>query len=70
MFAEGLFVKAPASRCRCGPQLKRLEEQLKDTQEETRLKILKVQEQVSRRLDRMERQSRHQVSLWLTDMFW
>ncbi|XP_024128563.1 ankyrin repeat domain-containing protein 6 isoform X2 [Oryzias melastigma] len=60
---DGRIQQAPASRCRCGPQLKRLEEQLKDTQEETRLKILKVQEQVSRRLDRMERQSRHQLKV-------
>lgn len=70
MFAEGLFLKAPASKCQCGPQLKKLEEQLKATQEETRLRILKVQEQVTRRLDRMERKSRHQVSLWLAEMFW
>uniref|UniRef100_A0A3P9LJD1 Ankyrin repeat domain 6a n=1 Tax=Oryzias latipes TaxID=8090 RepID=A0A3P9LJD1_ORYLA len=60
---DGRIQQAPASKCQCGPQLKKLEEQLKATQEETRLRILKVQEQVSRRLDRMERKSRHQLKV-------
>ncbi|XP_037833881.1 ankyrin repeat domain-containing protein 6 [Kryptolebias marmoratus] len=53
--------KAPASSCPCEPLLKKVEDHLKATEEEVRLHILNVQKEVSRRLDRMERRTRHQL---------
>ncbi|KAI3368039.1 hypothetical protein L3Q82_026865 [Scortum barcoo] len=53
----------PAKGCDCKPVLKRLEGQLKATQEEMRLHILDVQEQVNSRLRKMDRRNRHQIKV-------
>ncbi|XP_034419334.1 ankyrin repeat domain-containing protein 6 [Cyclopterus lumpus] len=58
---EGNIRQAPANGCLCKPLLKKLEGQLKATQEEMRLHILNVQEQVHSRLGRMDHRNRHQI---------
>ncbi|XP_077439391.1 uncharacterized protein ankrd6a isoform X3 [Vanacampus margaritifer] len=55
--------QAPASGCHCRPKMKKLEEKLKATQEELRLHILNMHEQVDSRLHKMDRKSKHK-------MFW
>ncbi|XP_070776765.1 ankyrin repeat domain-containing protein 6 [Enoplosus armatus] len=56
---DGNVRQAPANGCRCKPLLKKLEGQLKATEEGMRLHILKVHEQVNSRLSQMDRRSRH-----------
>lgn len=46
-------LQAPANGCHCKPLLNRLEGQLEFTQEEMRLHILNIQEEVNCRLDKM-----------------
>ena len=53
----------PANGCLCKPLVRRLEGQLKATQEDMRLQVLRVQEQVSCRLGKLDRRNRHQVRL-------
>ncbi|XP_076605120.1 ankyrin repeat domain-containing protein 6 isoform X2 [Chaetodon auriga] len=60
---DGNIRQAPANECHCNPLLKKLEGQLKVTQEEMRLHILNVQEQVSSRLGKMDRRNRHQIKV-------
>lgn len=55
--------QAAASSCPCEPLLKKVKDQVKATEEEVKLHILNVQKDVSRRLDRMEQRTRHQVSM-------
>ncbi|XP_010785562.1 uncharacterized protein [Notothenia coriiceps] len=52
-----------ASGCHCKPLLEKLEGQLTETQEEMRLHILNVQEQVNRRLSKMDHRNRHQMKV-------
>lgn len=54
--------QAPASGCHCKPLIRKLEGQVKATQEEMRLHILNMQEQVDSRLGKMDRRNRHQVN--------
>ncbi|XP_070698448.1 ankyrin repeat domain-containing protein 6 [Pempheris klunzingeri] len=60
---DGNVRQAPAKGCRCKPLFKKLEDQMKATQEEMRLHILDVQEQVNTRLGRMDRRNRHQIKV-------
>ncbi|XP_029983525.1 ankyrin repeat domain-containing protein 6 isoform X2 [Sphaeramia orbicularis] len=60
---DGNIRQAPASGCHCTPLIRRLEGQLKATQEEMRLHILNVQEQVNSRLGQMDRRNRHQIKV-------
>ncbi|XP_063765400.1 ankyrin repeat domain-containing protein 6 isoform X3 [Eleginops maclovinus] len=55
--------QAQASGCHCKPLMKKLEGQLTKTQEEMRLHILNVQEQVNRRLSKMDHRNRHQIKV-------
>uniref|UniRef100_UPI003AAF7A8F ankyrin repeat domain-containing protein 6-like n=1 Tax=Centroberyx gerrardi TaxID=166262 RepID=UPI003AAF7A8F len=54
------MLQAPADGCHCKPLIKKLEGQLQATQEEMRLQIQNVQEQVNCRLGKMDRRNRHQ----------
>ncbi|KAF7646282.1 hypothetical protein LDENG_00190270 [Lucifuga dentata] len=54
---------APASSCPCKSQIVDLEGELKATQEELRLQILNVQEQVRSRFAKLERRNRHQIKV-------
>uniref|UniRef100_A0A3Q2XAN7 Uncharacterized protein n=1 Tax=Hippocampus comes TaxID=109280 RepID=A0A3Q2XAN7_HIPCM len=58
---DGNVRQAPANGCHCRPKIKKLEEKLKGTQEELRLHILNMHEQVDSRLRKMDRKSKHQV---------
>ncbi|KAF1375221.1 hypothetical protein PFLUV_G00237250 [Perca fluviatilis] len=60
---DGNIKQAPADGCHCKPLLKKLEGQLKDTQEEMRLHILNVQEQVNSKLGKMDHRNRHQIKV-------
>ncbi|XP_035529334.1 ankyrin repeat domain-containing protein 6-like [Morone saxatilis] len=60
---DGNIRQAPANGCHCRPLLKKLEGQLQFTQEEMRLHILNVQEQVNSRLGQMDRRNRHQIKV-------
>ncbi|XP_037652419.1 ankyrin repeat domain-containing protein 6 [Sebastes umbrosus] len=60
---DGNIRQAPANGCHCKPLLKKLEGQLKATQEEMRLHIFNVQEQVNSRLGQMDHRSRHQIKV-------
>ncbi|KAM9341248.1 ankyrin repeat domain-containing protein 6 [Symphorus nematophorus] len=60
---NGNIRQAPANGCHCKPLLKKLEGQLKVTQEEMRLHILNVQEEVNSRLCKMDRRNRHQIKV-------
>ncbi|XP_068574246.1 ankyrin repeat domain-containing protein 6 [Cebidichthys violaceus] len=60
---EGNIRQAPANGCLCKPLLKKLEGQLKATQEEMRLHVLNVQEQVNIRLGKMDHRNRHQIKV-------
>ncbi|XP_075963094.1 ankyrin repeat domain-containing protein 6 [Anarhichas minor] len=57
---EGNIRQAAANGCLCKPLLKKLEGQLKATQQEMRLHVLNVQEQVNIRLGNMDHRNRHQ----------
>ncbi|TNN42926.1 Ankyrin repeat domain-containing protein 6 [Liparis tanakae] len=58
---EPVVRQPPANGCLCEPLLGELERQLKATQEETRLHLLQVQEQVNGRLGRMDHRTRLQM---------
>ncbi|KAK5856942.1 hypothetical protein PBY51_010220 [Eleginops maclovinus] len=60
---DGNIKQAQASGCHCKPLMKKLEGQLTKTQEEMRLHILNVQEQVNRRLSKMDHRNRHQIKV-------
>ncbi|TKS86238.1 Ankyrin repeat domain-containing protein 6 [Collichthys lucidus] len=60
---NGNIRQAPANGCHCKPLLKKLEGQLKVTQEDMRLHILDIQEQVNRRLGQIECRNRHQINV-------
>ncbi|XP_065803791.1 ankyrin repeat domain-containing protein 6 isoform X2 [Labrus bergylta] len=60
---DGNIKQAPADGCQCQPLLQKLEVQLKATQEEMRLHILNVQEEVGCRLGQMDRRNRHQIKV-------
>ncbi|KAG8013681.1 Ankyrin repeat domain-containing protein 6 [Nibea albiflora] len=60
---NGNIRQAPANGCHCKPLLKKLEDQLKVTQEDMRLHILDIQEQVDRRLGQIECRNRHQIKV-------
>nr|XP_033497836.1 ankyrin repeat domain-containing protein 6 isoform X2 [Epinephelus lanceolatus] len=55
--------QAPANGCHCKPLLKKLEGQLKATQEEMRLHILNIQEEVNCRLGKMDHRNKHQMKV-------
>nr|XP_019940229.1 PREDICTED: ankyrin repeat domain-containing protein 6-like [Paralichthys olivaceus] len=57
---DGNIIQAPASGCHCKPLLKKLEGQMKATQEEMMLHILNVQERVSSRMGKMDQRNKHQ----------
>uniref|UniRef100_A0A3B4VGB3 Ankyrin repeat domain-containing protein 6-like n=1 Tax=Seriola dumerili TaxID=41447 RepID=A0A3B4VGB3_SERDU len=57
------FTRAPANGCHCKPLIKKLEGQVKATQEEMRLHILTVQEQVNSRMGKMAQRNRHQIKV-------
>ncbi|KAK9515939.1 hypothetical protein VZT92_026535 [Zoarces viviparus] len=60
---EGNIRQAAANGCLCKPLLKKLEGQLKATQQEMRLHVLNVQEQVNIRLGKMDHRNRHQQAV-------
>ncbi|GLD56400.1 ankyrin repeat domain-containing protein 6-like protein [Lates japonicus] len=60
---DGNIRQAPANGCHCKHLLKKLEGQLKATQEEMRLHILAIEEQVNRRMDKMDQRNRHQIKV-------
>ncbi|XP_077399161.1 ankyrin repeat domain-containing protein 6 isoform X7 [Vanacampus margaritifer] len=60
---DGNIRQAPASGCHCRPKMKKLEEKLKATQEELRLHILNMHEQVDSRLHKMDRKSKHKKAM-------
>ncbi|XP_032355708.1 ankyrin repeat domain-containing protein 6 isoform X3 [Etheostoma spectabile] len=60
---DGNVRQAPADGCRCRPLLQKLEGQLRATQEEMRLHILNVQEQVNSKLGQMDHKTRHQIKV-------
>ncbi|XP_033967880.1 ankyrin repeat domain-containing protein 6 [Pseudochaenichthys georgianus] len=60
---DGNIKQTQASGCHCKPLLEKLEGQLTETQEEMRLHILNVQEQVNRRLSKMDHRNRHQMKV-------
>ncbi|XP_044231264.1 ankyrin repeat domain-containing protein 6 [Thunnus albacares] len=60
---DGNIRQAPANGCHCKPLLKKLEGQLRATQEEMRLHILNVQEQVDSRLGKVDRRNKHQIKV-------
>ncbi|XP_059208897.1 ankyrin repeat domain-containing protein 6 [Centropristis striata] len=60
---DGNIRQAAANGCHCKPLIKKLESQLKATQEEMRLHILNVQEQVTSQLGKMEQRNRHQIKV-------
>ncbi|XP_033497834.1 ankyrin repeat domain-containing protein 6 [Epinephelus lanceolatus] len=60
---DGNIRQAPANGCHCKPLLKKLEGQLKATQEEMRLHILNIQEEVNCRLGKMDHRNKHQMKV-------
>ncbi|XP_022606960.1 ankyrin repeat domain-containing protein 6-like [Seriola dumerili] len=60
---DGNIRQAPANGCHCKPLIKKLEGQVKATQEEMRLHILTVQEQVNSRMGKMAQRNRHQIKV-------
>ncbi|XP_073321862.1 ankyrin repeat domain-containing protein 6 [Pagrus major] len=60
---NGNIRQAPANGCHCKPLLNRLEGQLEVTQEEMRMHILNIQEEVNCRLDKIDRRNRHQIKV-------
>ncbi|XP_035023122.2 ankyrin repeat domain-containing protein 6 isoform X2 [Hippoglossus stenolepis] len=60
---DGNIIQAPANGCHCKPLLKKLEGQMKATQEEMMLHILNVQECVSSRMGKMDQRNRHQIKV-------
>ncbi|XP_050934221.1 ankyrin repeat domain-containing protein 6 isoform X2 [Lates calcarifer] len=60
---DGNIRQAPTNGCHCKHLLKKLEGQLKATQEEMRLHILAIEEQVNRRMDKMDQRNRHQIKV-------
>ncbi|KAK5916241.1 hypothetical protein CgunFtcFv8_011244 [Champsocephalus gunnari] len=60
---DGNIKQTQTSGCHCKPLLEKLEGQLTETQEEMRLHILNVQQQVNRRLSKMDHKNRHQMKV-------
>ncbi|XP_053289763.1 ankyrin repeat domain-containing protein 6 [Pleuronectes platessa] len=60
---DGNLIQAPANGCHCKPFLKKLEGQMKATQEEMMLHILNVQERVSSQMGKMDQRNRHQIKV-------
>ncbi|XP_034715060.1 ankyrin repeat domain-containing protein 6 [Etheostoma cragini] len=60
---DGNIIQAPADGCHCRPLLQKLEGQLRATQEEMRLHVLNVQEQVNSKLGQMDHKTRHQIKV-------
>ncbi|KAG7226221.1 hypothetical protein INR49_002955 [Caranx melampygus] len=60
---DGNVRQAPANGCHCQPLFKKLEDQVKATQEEMRMHILTVQEQVNSRMGKMAQKNRHQIKV-------
>ncbi|CAK6977737.1 ankyrin repeat domain-containing protein 6 [Scomber scombrus] len=60
---DGSIRQAPASGCNCKPLIKNLEGQLRATQEEMRLHIQDVQEEVNSKLGKVDRRNRHQMKV-------
>ncbi|XP_039993260.1 ankyrin repeat domain-containing protein 6 [Xiphias gladius] len=60
---DGSVRQAPANGCSCRPLLKKLEGQMKATQDEMKLHILTVQEQVNNRMGKMDQRTRHQIKV-------
>ncbi|XP_068195458.1 ankyrin repeat domain-containing protein 6-like isoform X1 [Antennarius striatus] len=58
---NGDIQQATANGCYCKPALEKLEARLKVTQEEMRMQLLKIQEQVNSRLGKIDRSIRHQT---------
>ncbi|XP_072314365.1 ankyrin repeat domain-containing protein 6 [Eucyclogobius newberryi] len=60
---DGNVKQSPAHGCHCKPLLKKLERELQSTQEEMRLQILNIQQEVNNRMAQMERCSRKQIKV-------
>ncbi|KAM3594312.1 uncharacterized protein V6R79_005639 [Siganus canaliculatus] len=60
---NGNMRQAPAHRCHCKRLIKKLESDLKLTQEEMRQHVLNVQDNVNSRLGNMHRRNRHQIKV-------
>ncbi|XP_029350144.1 ankyrin repeat domain-containing protein 6 [Echeneis naucrates] len=60
---DGIIRQAPANGCHCRPLLKKLEGQIKATQEEMRLHILNVKEQVKSTMGEMAKRNSHQIKV-------
>ncbi|XP_041828502.1 ankyrin repeat domain-containing protein 6 [Melanotaenia boesemani] len=60
---DGKIRQIPAGSCCCEPLLKTLEGQMVSTQEDMRQDVLNVQQKLSRRLDKMDRRTRHQLKV-------
>ncbi|XP_055011357.1 ankyrin repeat domain-containing protein 6 [Boleophthalmus pectinirostris] len=60
---DGNVRQSPASGCHCKPLFKKLESELKSTQEEMRLQILNVQEEVNSRIGQMDQRNRQQAAV-------
>ncbi|KAJ0062976.1 hypothetical protein NL108_010257 [Boleophthalmus pectinirostris] len=60
---DGNVRQSPASGCHCKPLFKKLESELKSTQEEMRLQILNVQEEVNSRIGQMDQRNRQQIKV-------
>ncbi|PWA16615.1 hypothetical protein CCH79_00004449 [Gambusia affinis] len=58
---EGRVQQAPASGCICESLIKKLQGDLMTTEQEMRLHILNVQEELHGQMDRMERRNKHQL---------
>ncbi|XP_036006967.1 ankyrin repeat domain-containing protein 6 [Fundulus heteroclitus] len=63
---EGKVRQAPAGSCLCESLLKKLQENLKSTEEELKLQILNVKEELHRQMDRMERRNKQQLGIFHT----
>ncbi|XP_033843720.1 ankyrin repeat domain-containing protein 6 [Periophthalmus magnuspinnatus] len=60
---DGNVRQLPANGCHCKPLFKKLENELKSTQEEMRLQILNVQEEINSRIGQMDRRNREQIKV-------
>ncbi|CAL9686939.1 unnamed protein product [Knipowitschia caucasica] len=60
---DGNVRQSPANGCHCKPLLKRLESELKLTQDEMRLQLRNVQEEVKSTIGQMDRRNRRQIKV-------
>ncbi|KAK7904164.1 hypothetical protein WMY93_016771 [Mugilogobius chulae] len=58
---DGNVRQSPANGCHCKPLFKKLESELKSTQEQMRLQMLHMQEEVNSRIGQMDRRNREQI---------